>query len=140
MVNYRLIAYFLLVSSFAQGESEAAKKKIVAEFHEKAKRALNAKSYSEAIAAAETMRGIRLKKDQKHLNLAKQIIDKAKTARKEEFDSFIVEAKEQFDRGNYQASRDLCQEMLKKDPHYGVAKDCVSQSQSKIEIKSKKRK
>lgn len=111
---------------------EAIKKKIVDDYYQRAEKAFKAKHFTEAIAAAETVRSIVLKKDRRYLNKAKQIIDRAKLARKEMFDPFIAQAKEKFDGGDYQTSKDLCEEMLKTDPDYLIAKECVGMSEEKL--------
>ncbi|MBI1859526.1 MAG: FHA domain-containing protein [Deltaproteobacteria bacterium] len=113
-------------------EPEIEKKKAVADIFQTALNALQNKSYQEAIDAGEKIRTIELKGDSKYLNEAKIIIDKAKLLQKEEFEPFLVQAKEKFAEGDYNASRDLCDEMLKRDPAYEEAKECSIRAKKQL--------
>lgn len=99
----------------AERDPEEEKRLQVKELYEKALQELNNRAYQEAIDLAEKMRKINLKSDQTYLNEAKQIIDRARMAQKEEFEPFLIQAKEKFSEGDYNAARDLCEEMLKRD-------------------------
>ena len=113
-------------------DPEEDKKVTIKELYEKAILALNNRAYQEAIDLAEKIRKINLKSDQTYLNEAKQIIDRAKIAQKEEFEPFLVQAKEKFSEGDYNASRDLCEEMLKRDPAYEEAKELLAKSKKQL--------
>jgi pSer/pThr/pTyr-binding forkhead associated (FHA) protein/tetratricopeptide (TPR) repeat protein len=113
-------------------DPEEDKKTTIKELYEKAIQALNNRAYQEAIDFAEKIRKINLKSDQTYLNEAKQIIDRAKIAQKEEFEPFLVQAKEKFSEGDYNASRDLCEEMLKRDPAYDEAKELLAKSKKQL--------
>lgn len=113
-------------------DPEEDKKVTIKELYEKAMQALNDRAYQEAIDLAEKIRKINLKSDQTYLNEAKQIIDRAKIAQKEEFEPFLVQAKEKFSEGDYNASRDLCEEMLKRDPAYDEAKELLAKSKKQL--------
>jgi pSer/pThr/pTyr-binding forkhead associated (FHA) protein/tetratricopeptide (TPR) repeat protein len=106
-------------------DAEGDKKKLVKELFEKALSAFALKGYQEAIDLAEKIRQIELKGDTSYLNEAKQIIDKAHMLQKEEFEPFLIQAKEKYAEGDYNAGRDLCEEMLKRDGAYGEAKECL---------------
>lgn len=90
------------------------------------------RGYQEAIDLAEQIRKINLKSDQTYLNEAKQIIDRAKIAQKEEFEPFLIQAKEKFAEGDYNATRDLCEEMLKRDAAYEDAKELLLKSKKQL--------
>src|SRR5262249_47641113 len=95
---------------------------------EKSIAAFKVKSYQEAIEQAEKIRQIELKNNTQYLNEAKQIIDRAKMLQKEEFEPFLIQAKEKYAEGDYNSSRDLCEEMLKRDPAYEDAKDLLQKT------------
>ncbi len=111
------------------GEKRARVKDLLAG----AAKALNKKHCAEAIELAEQARRIEIKGSVTYLNEAKQIIDKARRLQKEEFEPFLLQAKEKFTEGDYTASRDLCQEISNRDPSYREAKDCVVQAKQALE-------
>lgn len=113
-------------------DPEEDKIKQVKELYSKAVEALNNRAYEEAIQLAESIRKIYIKSDQTYLNEAKQIIDRAKIAQKEEFEPFLIQAKEKFSEGDYNAARDLCEEMLKKDSAYEDAKELLAKSKKQL--------
>ncbi len=113
-------------------DPELEKIKQVKELYSRAVEALNNRAYQEAIELAESIRKIIIKGDQTYLNEAKQIIDRAKIAQKEEFEPFLIQAKEKFSEGDYNASRDLCEEMLKRDPAYEEAKELLTKSKKQL--------
>jgi tetratricopeptide (TPR) repeat protein len=90
------------------------------------------KSYQKAIDSAEKARSIDVKGSTKYLNEAKQIIDSAHMAQKEEFEPFMIQAKEKFSEGDYNASRHLCEEMVKRDSAYEDAKECLLRARKKL--------
>lgn len=116
----------------AERDPEEEKRLQVKELYEKALQELNNRAYQEAIDLAEKMRKINLKSDQTYLNEAKQIIDRARMAQKEEFEPFLIQAKEKFSEGDYNAARDLCEEMLKRDPAYEDAKELLQKSKKQL--------
>ncbi|MSP18120.1 MAG: FHA domain-containing protein [Bdellovibrionales bacterium] len=113
-------------------DPEEEKKYLIKQLYEKALTALGNRGYQEAIDLAEQIRKINLKSDQTYLNEAKQIIDRAKIAQKEEFEPFLIQAKEKFAEGDYNATRDLCEEMLKRDPAYEDAKELLLKSKKQL--------
>jgi tetratricopeptide (TPR) repeat protein len=113
-------------------DPEEDKRKLVSELFQKAVNAFTAKSYQEAIDTAEKIRQIELKGDTQYLNEAKQIIDRARILQKEEFEPFLIQAKEKYAEGDYNASRDLCEEMAKKDSSYDEAKECVLRAKKQL--------
>jgi len=113
-------------------DPEQEKRKLVAELFHKAVTAFSNKGYQEAIDTAEKVRQIELKGDTQYLNEAKQIIDRARMLQKEEFEPFLIQAKEKFAEGDYNASRDLCEEMLKRDNAYEEAKECVLKARKQL--------
>lgn len=112
---------------------ESEKRARIRELITGATKALNKKRCGEAIELAEQARRIEVKGSVAYLNEAKQIIDKARRLQKEEYEPFLVQAKEKFAEGDYSASRDLCQEMLNRDPSYREAKDCVTQAANALD-------
>lgn len=88
--------------------------------------ALNKRSYQEAINNAERARRIEIRGETAYLNEAKQIIDRAKLKQKEDFDPFIARAKEKLKSGDFAGSRLLCEEMLRTDPAYTEARECLA--------------
>ncbi len=113
-------------------DPETEKKKVVVELFQKAIAALQQKQYQEAINGAEQARLIEIKGDTQYLSQAKQIIDQAKILQKEEFEPFLISAKEKFAEGDYNESRNLCEEMLKKDSSYEEAKECVLKAKKNL--------
>jgi tetratricopeptide (TPR) repeat protein len=113
-------------------DPEQEKRKMVGDLFQQAVEAFRLKSYQQAIEKAEAIRKVELKGDTQYLNEAKQIIDKAKMLQKEEFEPFLIQAKEKFAEGDYNSSRDLCDEMLKRDPAYDEAKECVLKAKKQL--------
>jgi pSer/pThr/pTyr-binding forkhead associated (FHA) protein/tetratricopeptide (TPR) repeat protein len=113
-------------------DPEQDKRKAVADLFQKAVAAFSNKSYQEAIDTADKIRGIELKGETEYLNSAKQIIDRARMLQKEEFEPFLIQAKEKYAEGDFNASRDLCEEMLKRDPAYDEAKECVIKAKKQL--------
>ncbi len=103
----------------------------VIKLFQKAVAAFANKSYSEAIETAEEIRTIKLE-DTKYLSEAKQIIDRARILQKEEFEPFLIQAKEKYAEADYNASRDLCEEMSKRDPAYEDAKECLIKAKRQL--------
>ncbi len=113
-------------------DPEAEKRQLVAELLTKGLESLKNKSYQEAIETAEKIRQIEIKGSTEYLNDAKQIIDRAKVLQKEEFEPFMIQAKEKFAEGDYNASRDLCDEMLKRDSAYEDARECSLKAKKQL--------
>lgn len=113
-------------------DPEEEKRKLVADLFGQALQAFTNKSYQEAIEIAERIRQIELRGDTSYLSEAKNIIDKSKEAQKQEFEPFLVQAGERYAEGDYNASRDLCEEMLKRDPSYEEAKECVLKARRQL--------
>ncbi len=114
-------------------DPEKEKVKAVKDLFQKAVEAFSRKSYQEAIDTAEQIRQIELKGDTQYLNEAKQIIDRAHMLQKEEFEPFLTEAKEKYAEGDYNATRDLCEEMVKRNPQYDEAKDLLGKAKKQLE-------
>lgn len=106
-------------------DPEQVKRERVQELFKSAIGAFKAKSYQEAIDIAEQIRKIELKGESKYLSEAKQIIDLARMQQKEEFEPFLIQAREKYAEGDYATSRDLCEEMVKRDPAYQDAVDLL---------------
>jgi pSer/pThr/pTyr-binding forkhead associated (FHA) protein len=113
-------------------DPELEKKKAVLDLFQRALAALQQKHYQEAINTADQVRKIELKGDTQYLNEAKQIIDQAKILQKEEFEPFLISAKEKFAEGDFNESRNLCEEMLKKDDSYEEARECVIKAKKSL--------
>lgn len=116
----------------AERNPEEEKRQKIKELYEQALQQFNNRAYQEAIDLAEQMRKINLKSDQSYLNEAKQIIDRARIAQKEEFEPFLIQAKEKYSEGDYNASRDLCEEMLKRDAAYEDAKELLAKAKKQL--------
>lgn len=116
---------------------EKEKKLQVAELFEKAKVLLEQRSYQQAVEVAERIRQIEIKGDTQYLNVAKQVIDRAKSLQKEEVEPFIIQAKEKFQEGDYNAARDLSEEMLKRFPGYQDVTDLLNKSKKKLDSLAK---
>lgn len=113
-------------------DPEFEKKKLVAQLLERAQAKYEEKSYQEAINFAEQVRAIEIKGETEYLNEAKQIIDRSRILQKEEFEPFLIQAKEKFAEGDYNLSRDLCDEMLKRDPSYDAAQECSIRARKQL--------
>lgn len=113
-------------------DPEEEKRKQVSDLFQQSVKAFTDKEYQKAIDRAEQIRKIEIKGDTQYLNEAKQIIDRARLMQKEEFEPFLIQAKEKYAEGDYSASRDLCEEMLKRDSAYEDAKDCVLKAKKQL--------
>lgn len=89
---------------------------------------LKKRRYQEAIVNAEKARQIEIPGETAYLNEAKQIIDRSERRQKEEFEPFIDLAREKMAEGDYRGSILLCEEMLRTDPGYAPAKECMERS------------
>ncbi len=92
---------------------------------EKARRELVARSYTAALNAALSVQKLRLSKDSELHEEAAGIAAKARQARKEEFEPFLLQAKDKLAAEEFRAARNLCDEILRRDPAYEEAKDCL---------------
>jgi hypothetical protein len=132
-----VISSILLLSFAATARAKAANQKAnsagrrrqIADLFQKATTALSHRSYEEAIQTAEQIRRIPSNGDTRYLNEAKQIIDKSRMQQKEEFEPFLIQARERFDQGDFQSSYDLCTEMNKLDPGYQAARECMQRAE-----------
>jgi pSer/pThr/pTyr-binding forkhead associated (FHA) protein/tetratricopeptide (TPR) repeat protein len=113
-------------------DPEMEKRKLVVQLMEQATLKYEEKSYQEAINLAEKVRTIELKGETEYLNQAKQLIDKARLQQKEEFEPFLIQAKEKFAEGDYNLSRDLCDEMLRRDKSYEAAQECSLRARKQL--------
>lgn len=116
----------------AEQDEEKEKRKLVSELFQRAVTAFTNKAYQEAIETAENIKKIELVGDTQYLNEAQQIIDRARMLQKEEFEPFLIQAKEKYAEGDYNSSRDLCEEMLKRDPAYDEANECVRRAKRQL--------
>ena len=108
------------------------KHNLVATLMMEAQTALLKGKYQQAIDKAEEARGVEVNGETKYLNEAKQIIDKAHMAQKEEFEPFMEQAKILYQNKAYQASRELCREMLRRDDSYKPARECMERADQEI--------
>ncbi len=113
-------------------DPEDDKRKLIADLFQQAMAAFTSKGYQEAIDTAEKIRQIEIKGDTQYLNEAKQIIDRSRSLQKEEFEPFLIQAKEKYAEGDYNASRDLCEEMTKRDANFEEAKECVFKAKKQL--------
>ena len=113
-------------------DPEMEKRKLVAQLMEQAVTKFEEKAYQETINLAEKARTIEIKGETEYLNQAKQLIDKARLQQKEEFEPFLIQAKEKFAEGDYNLSRDLCDEMLKRDKSYEAAQECSVRARKQL--------
>lgn len=114
-------------------DPEQEKRQIIDELFRQAGEALSNKRYQDAINTAEKIRQIEIKGETEYLNQAKQIIDNARRNQKDEYETFLVLAKEKFAEGDYNESRNLCEEMTKRDPAYEEAKDCLLKAKNQLQ-------
>ncbi len=113
-------------------DPEDDKRKLIADLFQQSMAAFTSKSYQSAIDTAEKIRQIEIKGDTQYLNEAKQIIDRSRSLQKEEFEPFLIQAKEKYAEGDYNASRDLCEEMTKRDANFDDAKECVLKAKKQL--------
>lgn len=109
-------------------DKTAEKKANVLKFLRSASDSLKKRRYQEAIELAEKARQIEIAGETAYLNEAKQIIDRSEQRQKEEFEPFIDLARKKMSEGDYRGSILLCEEMLRTDPGYAPAKDCMERS------------
>jgi len=105
---------------------EEERRRLVSELLKSASVAFIDKRYQEAIETADKVRKIELSGDTKYLNEAKQIIDRSRILQKEEFEPFMNEVKQRLAKGEYNSSRDLLEEMLRRDPAFEDAKELLA--------------
>lgn len=113
-------------------DPEAEKRKQVADLFQKAVISFTNKAYQDAINTAEKIQQIEIKGDAQYLSEAKQIIDRARMLQKEEFEPFLIQAKEKYAEADYMASREMCEEMEKRDPSYEDAKECAAKARKQL--------
>lgn len=113
-------------------DPEAEKRREIHELFKQAGAALAARSYQDAINRAKAIQEIKLENDATHIQEAQQVIDRVMALQKEEFEPFLIQAKEKYAEGDYNASRDLCEEMAKRDPNYGEAGECVLRAKKQL--------
>lgn len=113
----------------AKVNPEAKNRAEVAKLMKAANSAFNRHSYQEAIDKAEAARKIEIKGETAYLNEAKQIIDRSLVRQKEDVLPFLEAAQAKLQEGDFAASAALCEQMLRSDPAYGPAKDCLAKSQ-----------
>jgi pSer/pThr/pTyr-binding forkhead associated (FHA) protein len=111
---------------------EAKARAEVAKLMKAAVNAFNRHSYQEAIDKSEAARKIEIKGETAYLNEAKQIIDRALVRQKEDVLPFLEAALAKLQEGEFEASAALCEQMLRSDPAYAPAKDCLAKSQEGI--------
>ncbi len=107
---------------------EASNRAKVASLLKAAVDSFGRRSYQEAIDKAESARKIELPGSTQYLNEAKQIIDRARLKQKEDFEPFLAAALTKLKERDFKASSLLCEEMLRIDPAYAPAKDCLAKS------------
>lgn len=108
--------------------AESKNKAKVAELLKASVEAFNRRSYQEAIDKAEAARKIELPGQTEYLNEAKQIIDRARLKQKEDFEPFLESARKKLQEGDFKGSAALCDEMLRTDPAYAPARECLAKS------------
>ena len=123
-----LIFLILTLSSIASA-ADTAKRKQIADLYSLAVSAFASRSYAQAIDAAEKIRRIHVSGNTRYLNEAKQIIDKSRVQQKDEFEPFVQHARDLYEQGEFQASYDVCAEMLKVDPTYDDAQKCQARAE-----------
>lgn len=88
--------------------------------------AFNRRSFQEAIDKAEAARKIEIKGQTEYLNEAKQIIDRARQKQNEDYVPFLESALKKIQEGDFKGAAALCEEMLRTDPAYGPARECLA--------------
>lgn len=112
----------------AQPSPETKNRAKVADLLKAAVDAFKKGSYTAAIEKAEAARRIEIPGQTEYLNEAKQIIDRARDKQKEEFEPFLESALKKIEQGDFAGSAALCEEMLRLDPAYAPAKECLAKS------------
>lgn len=97
-----------------------------------ARLALEQKKYSDVVRIGEEVMEIEAKGSARNLNEAKQMVDRARAAQREEFEPFVQQAKELIGEGRVQSGLELCEEMLRRDPNYGPARECAAQARRQL--------
>ncbi len=111
-----------------RAHTEAKSRLRVSDLLKAAVDAYGRRSFQEAIDKAEAARKIEIRGQTEYLNEAKQIIDRAKQKQKEDFQPFLESALQKLSERNYKASAALCEEMLRTDPAYAPARECLAKS------------
>ncbi len=113
-------------------DAEQDKRDKVKDLFEKAVQAFAEKRYYETIKQAEEIRKVELKGETNYLNEAKQLIDNSKLKIREEFEPFLINAKEKYGEGDYNSCRDIAEEMIKKDPMFEEAKEILAKAKKQL--------
>lgn len=108
------------------------KEQQIRELFRKALQALDEGKYQDAIVMAEDIKKIELPGRTDYINEATQIIEKARAKQKEQFEPFLIDAKGKYSEGDFNASRDLCEEMLRKDPSFTEARECLTKAKNQL--------
>jgi hypothetical protein len=90
--------------------------------------ALEQKRYSDAVRLSGEVLAMDSKAYGRSGTEAKQIVERAKSAQREEFEPFVQQAKDLIVAGRVQSGLELCEEMLRRDPNYGPARDCAARA------------
>jgi tetratricopeptide (TPR) repeat protein len=93
-----------------------------------ARAALEQKRYSDAVRLGDEVLELDGKAYGRSGTEAKQLVERAKSAQREEFEPFVQQAKELIVAGRAQSGLELCEEMLRRDPNYGPARECAAQA------------
>lgn len=107
-----------------EGRSDAQKK--AEGLLREARVALEQKKYSDVVRLGDEVRELDGKATGKQLAEAKQLAERAKSAQRDEFEPFVQQAKEMIGEGRAQSGFELCEEMLRRDPNYGPARECAA--------------
>ena len=97
-----------------------------------ARTALEQKKYSDVIRFGDEVVVLDMKAYGRSGSDAKQLVERARAAQAEEFEPFVQQAKELIAGGRSQSGLELCEEMLRRDPNYGPARECAAQARRQL--------
>lgn len=111
------------------------KKRQALEYLKVASSAFKRRAYQDAINHADKARSITFAGNAAFVAEARALAELALKKQKEDFEPFLNQANEKFNVGDYQGSKDLCEEMLRLDPAYVNAASCVARAEAAMRAK-----
>src|ERR1041385_2029691 len=102
-----LLLILLCLPQLGTAKQKLSPKQEVSQLFQEAVKAFTDKKYQRVILLTEKIRTIKVKGETQYLNEAKQLLDRAKSMQREEFEPFMIQAKEKMGEGEYETSRDL---------------------------------
>lgn len=109
-------------------DPEEPRRQLVAALLERAQEAFRERAYQKVIDTAEQIQRLPLRGDTAPATTARELAERARERQKEAFEPFLVNARELLAQGDYNASRDLCEMMVRQDPSFAGAQDCLAEA------------